>query len=424
MAGERVTIGVPVYRGEAFLEETLHSIQEQTHRDFEVLISFDEPNTACEAICAKFLTDSRFSLSFRPERLGWVGNMNWLLTQVETDFWYYHQQDDLVAPNYLEVLLAHARGNPEAALVYCDLVPMGRIQEPFVQPAPVRGATAFMRVMTMLHEHFPAFAFRGLTRVAALRQAKGVPTNEVTNFGVDICWLTAVARFGELHHVPQPLYRKRYHSSNTESKWWGWERETRLEAWSVHCVNMLEQAMQIEATTQEMRLLWLAAVERLTSPQAAGHFLNLAELTRENRIALFDRFFEQAYVSKRIDVPNLLEAEWEEIRDWARGFYWVPGEAPFEITAFGPNPVRAGEAFNVQPDGVSAIWVRLSRHAEPGVKLRMDDIVLETVARGPVLTAVVPPAVFQEAGAKALGVIGPNGHPRSEPVTFQVLPRA
>ena len=57
MRSERVTIGVPVYHGEAFLDEALRSIQAQTHRDFEVLISFDEPSAACEKICARFAGD-------------------------------------------------------------------------------------------------------------------------------------------------------------------------------------------------------------------------------------------------------------------------------------------------------------------------------------------------------------------------------
>lgn len=422
MAGERVTIGVPVYRGEDFLEETLHSIQQQTHRDLDVLISFDEASPACAEICAKFLNDPRFAMSLRPERLGWVGNINWLMTQTRTDFWYFHQQDDIVAPDYLEVLLQHARTHPEAALVYCDLLPMGRIKEPFVQQSSVRGATAFMRMMTLLHEHFPAFAFRGLTRVAALRKAGSVPTNDMTNFGVDTCWMTAIARSGELHHVPAPLYRKRYHSSNTESKWWAWPKETRLAAWSLHCVNMLEAAMQIEATTQEMRLLWLAAVERLTSPHAAGHFLPIAELSMEDRATLFDGFLERAFASRRIDLPALLDAPWEETCDWARGFYWRPAAEPFVIMDFGPAPVRAGEAFNVQPNGESAIWVRLSRSAEPGVKLTMDGILLKTDGRGAVLTAVVPPSIVQEAGPKSLTVVGFNGQERCQPVIFEVLP--
>ena len=363
---ERVTIGVPVYRGEDYLAETLDSIRAQTHRDFTVLLSLDGPDPACEALCRRYLDDPRFQLTIQPERLGWVGNINWLMQQVETEFWYLHQQDDLVAPTYLETLLEHAKRHPEAAIVYCDLLPFGRIEEPFSEQAPpVLGATAFMRVMTMLHEHWPAFAFRGLTRAAALRDVGGIPVNAITNFGVDICWLTGIARSGELHHVPQALYRKRYHATNTESKWWAVDKEARLEMWPIHCVNMLEQAMQIRATVQEFRLLWLAGVERLASPQAAGHFVPLAELTPEDRERLFDRFMEAAQASSSLDVPARLDATWEEIGRWTRAFYWIPASEPLKVVNFGPQQVVAGEHFNIQADGQSAIWVLFNRPADP-----------------------------------------------------------
>jgi hypothetical protein len=84
------------------------------------------------------------------------------MKQVSGDYWYFHQQDDLTAVNYVEALLDHARKNPEAALVCCELVPFGRIEGRLEQPASVLGASAFIRLMTFLHEQFPAFAFRGL----------------------------------------------------------------------------------------------------------------------------------------------------------------------------------------------------------------------------------------------------------------------
>jgi len=420
---ERVTIGVPVYRGEAFLEETLHSIQKQTYRRFEVLISLDGPDPVCEKICARFLEDSRFKLSIRPERLGWIGNLNWLLAQVASDFWYFHQQDDLTEPDYIEVLLEHARSNPTAALVYSDLVPIGRIKGPFTQPRSVRGATAFMRVMTLLHEHFPAFAFRGLTRAAAVHEAGNVQTNEIENAGVPISWLTGVARVGELLHVPRPLYRKRYHSNNTESKWREWPKEKQIRGWCAHCVNMLEQAMRIQATIQEFRMLWLAAVERLTSPRAGGHFFPIAELTTSDREMIFDGFIDRARASTMLNVPALLDAEWPEIQQWSRGFYWIPSGAPIEIKDFGPNPVCAGMLFNVQPNGESAVWVRISRAGEPGLKLQLGNTVLDAVLDSTLLTAHVPAAVTQHAGKIPLIVIGHWGEARSDPVMFEVLER-
>ena len=419
---ERVTIGVPVYRGEEFLEETLTSIRSQTWRDFEAVISIDGPDPACEAIAGKFARgDGRFRVVVQPSRRGWVGNLNWLLSRVETDFWYFHQQDDLVSPDYVEALVGLARENPRAALVFCDLTPFGRIEKPFTQPDSVRGSSASTRMLVMLREHFPAFAFRGLTRACAIREAGSVPENEFENFGSDICWLTGVARAGELLRLPRPLYRKRYHGTNTESKWWSWPADRRVGAWSAHCVHMLEQAMKIGAGPQENRLLWAAAVGRLASPEAAGHFLPIAELTMADRQRLLEEFLSRARGSPLLDADRRLESPWEQIEEWTRGFCWIPGGAPYEIEDFGPNPVAAGQVFNAQPDGSSSLWVRLSRSAEPGLRLRLEADLLETAIAGPLLTARVPPSATDRPARKPLSIVGPDGKERSRPVLVEVL---
>jgi len=113
-----MTIGVPVYQGEAFIEETLRSIQDQTHRNIEVIISLDGPQPASEQRCQPFLKDSRFRIVVQPERLGWVGNINWLMAQAETPYWYCNAQDDLVDRCYVETLLWHTQQMPAAAVVF------------------------------------------------------------------------------------------------------------------------------------------------------------------------------------------------------------------------------------------------------------------------------------------------------------------
>jgi hypothetical protein len=421
---QHVTIGVPVYRGERWLRETLGCIQAQTHRDFDVLISLDGPDPACQAICESFLSDSRFRLVIQPERLGWNGNISWLMRHAEGDYWYFHQQDDLTAQNYVEVLMAHACSHPSAALVCGELVPFGRIEGTMEQPASVLGASPFMRLMTFLHEQFPAFAFRGLTRIDAVRQAGDILSNPFVSFGCDICWIAAVALSGEIHHLPLPLYWKRYHDANTESAFWVLPRDTRLDAWAIHCAQMLETALRVETTAQGMRLLWMAAIERLTSPSAAGHFLPVADLTPAERGRLLNAFLAHARASATHDVSALLDASWPEIESWTRGFYYVPADDPIEIVAYGPSPVRCGEPFEVQPDGSSALWVRTARRPAPNWRIRLDGAILPTVVRNTLLTSKVPPELTRVPGGLELVLVSADGTPRSGPVTFDVLPPA
>jgi hypothetical protein len=90
---------------------------------------------------------------------------------------------------------------------------------------------------------------------------------------------------------------------------------------------MLRQALLIDATPQDRRLLWLAVVERLVSPRTASYFLPIAELTVTERADMLDSFLKRARTSS-IDIPASLDATWDEIESWTKGFYWVPAKSP------------------------------------------------------------------------------------------------
>ena len=410
----RVTIGVPIYRGEAFLAEALRSIQAQTFTDWQAILSLDGPDHACEAICREFLSDSRFRVVNHRQRLGWVGQLNWLLAQVDGEFWYYHQQDDLTAPEYLATLVGHAERHPEAAIASCDLVPFGRIEGRFEQQPSITGATPFTRVLTVLRDVANSYQFRGVTRADVVRRAGPAPDNERNGFCADLGWLVAVARCGEIHRVPLELYRKRYHGTNTESAWWAWDRRERLRAWPMHCMELAAQALRGDFTVHEARLLWLAAVERLTSPQVAGHFLPLADLAEGDREGmLVDLLARAKAAAPLLDLPMILDAGWPAIDAMSRVTFHDASREPITILDFGPRKIRRGRGFNVQPDGRSAVWVKTSRRAFRDVQISVGGATLETYHEGTVYTAFVPEELIAQVRVVPLVLIGRDGRKRS-----------
>jgi hypothetical protein len=161
-------------------------------------------------------------------------------------------------------------------------------------------------------------AFRGLTRAPAL--AGGIPPNEVDSFACEVAWMAAAARFGELHRVPQTLSRKRYHADNVHTKWDDWPAEKRTRGWTVHCAAMLEQAMLVEAGPLERRLLWLAAVARLVSPRTAARHVPVLTMDAAAHAARLESFFDYVLTVKKIDVPGLLDASWDDVRRWTTAF--------------------------------------------------------------------------------------------------------
>ena len=108
MAQPRILIGMPAFRGVDHIHEALQSISNQDHRDFRILISVDDSDFETAAACEPFLKDSRFSLVVQNHRLGWAGNINWLMSQPDFDFFCYWQHDDFTLANYISELLRSA----------------------------------------------------------------------------------------------------------------------------------------------------------------------------------------------------------------------------------------------------------------------------------------------------------------------------
>jgi hypothetical protein len=77
--------------------------------------------------------------------------------------------------------------------------------------------------------------------------------------------------------------------------------------------------------------------------------------------------------------------------------------------------------FNVQPNGASAIWVRVDRYPGPGVQISLDGAVLRAELAGDVVTALVPGALTAHPGRVPLLVIGPDGSERSNTVWLDIV---
>lgn len=319
-----ITVGIPVYRGRLYLEESLASVQNQTYPEFEAIVSLDGPDPECAEICQKFLSDSRFRLVVQPRRLGWMDHTNWLMAQVQTEFWHLQEQDDVIEPIFFETLIDHARKHPEVAAVFSDLRTFGTF-ESYITMSSVIGS-GVIRQLKLIHEHFQGVAPLGLIRSEALRMSGGLYVNEFENFAADTAFMSALARWGELHRIPLELYRKRVHAASTHATWWEWPRDTRFKAWQAHCLDMLRQAVQVDASAQDLCLIWLAVVERLLSPRTASHFIPIAELTGAERADILDSFL-QLIRNSSVDLPTSLATSWDEIVRLTKGFFWV-GRTP------------------------------------------------------------------------------------------------
>ncbi|MEO7521916.1 MAG: glycosyltransferase family A protein [Gemmatimonas sp.] len=222
-----ITVCVPVYDAAAFVRETLDHIAAQTFRDFKVLVSVDECSDDSELVCRRMESDSRFEVVTQTRRLGWVGNVNWLIGQVDTPFFCITPHDDLLDPHYLQATRDLLMREPAAACAYSDIQGFGE-QEPVISQPEVRG-DRMQRVLDALLNHYSAVTFRGLIRRRNTEDRPLVPTGIPRDFAADTAWTVRLALRGELLRIPALLYRKRYDDSSVHAGWGALPRREHLQ---------------------------------------------------------------------------------------------------------------------------------------------------------------------------------------------------
>ncbi len=117
----RVSIGMPVFNGEAYVAEAIESILAQTYRDFELIISDNGSTDATPAICRRYAgADDRVRFHRSQVNRGAAWNFNHLPHLAVGEFFKWAAHDDTLAPTYLQrcvdvldrrhdVVLCHSR---------------------------------------------------------------------------------------------------------------------------------------------------------------------------------------------------------------------------------------------------------------------------------------------------------------------------
>jgi glycosyltransferase involved in cell wall biosynthesis len=102
----KISIGMPVWNGEPFIKEALHSILNQTYVNFELIISDNGSNDKTEEICKYFNSrDERIKYYRSPINKGGFNNFMSVLNKSDGDYFMWAAADDQWDLNWLEVLI-------------------------------------------------------------------------------------------------------------------------------------------------------------------------------------------------------------------------------------------------------------------------------------------------------------------------------
>jgi len=113
----RVSIGLPVYNGENYVEEAIVSVLNQTYSDLELLISDNASTDRTGQICRDYASsDSRIRYMCNERNLGAAPNYNIVFEHSTGTYFKWLAHDDRLLPPYVEVTAAALETRPRTVL--------------------------------------------------------------------------------------------------------------------------------------------------------------------------------------------------------------------------------------------------------------------------------------------------------------------
>lgn len=124
----KISIIIPIYNAEKYLENCLKSIERQTYTDIEVLLINDGSTDESEAICKAYISkDARFKyFKINNHGVGYARNLG--IDKSTGEFLCFVDADDYVSERFCEVLISNME-KYNADLSVCNYIELKKIKD-------------------------------------------------------------------------------------------------------------------------------------------------------------------------------------------------------------------------------------------------------------------------------------------------------
>lgn len=214
----RVSVLLPVWNGEAFLEQAIESILRQTLPSFELIVIDDGSSDRSAAIAEGFASnDGRVRVLRRPHE-GLSPSLNAGIAAARGEFLARMDADDVSVPGRLEKQIAYLDAHPACVAAGA-----------WIEVVDEDGRPLGTKTYVTTHAEISAALLRGISPIAhptavvragALRAAGGYDARRYPSEDLDL-WFRLAER-GELANVGEALLRHRRHRAAVGVR----ERET------------------------------------------------------------------------------------------------------------------------------------------------------------------------------------------------------
>ncbi|MFH1841801.1 MAG: glycosyltransferase family 2 protein [bacterium] len=185
----RLSIGLPVYNGEAFVGDAIRSLLDQTFTDFELIISDNcSTDRTVEIVQAFAEQDPRVRIHRNETNLGAARNFNLVFELATAEFFKWAAADDICQPAYLARCIDMLDSDPDIVLCHSladqidpDGQRVGEYRYPMRADAP-DVLTRFTDLIIVRHDCHAVF---GVIRHDALAKR---PSSAPMSAPTGCCW--------------------------------------------------------------------------------------------------------------------------------------------------------------------------------------------------------------------------------------------
>jgi glycosyltransferase involved in cell wall biosynthesis len=248
-----VTVMIPVYNAEAFINETIDSVLCQSFTDFELLLP-DDGSTDRSAEIIRSYTDSR--IRYVKCAHDFIGTLNRGLSLASGKYIAFMDHDDIMLPGRLHTQYDFMESRTGIAACGGYMIAFGKnsgkMTAPLTYPEIVKGF--------ITEDMAPVFNSTGFVRRETLRKYH-IDFKRGYSFAADLKFWSDMVKIGKVVNIPENLIR--YRTSDTQTS----------------LVTLSESRKAVEAIYQEMIRYMFSGLpeENDFVSSLRGHFMPVLE---------------------------------------------------------------------------------------------------------------------------------------------------
>lgn len=225
----RVSIGMPVYNGEKYIEEALKSNLHQTYEDFILYIADNASTDRTQEICQDYSSmDNRIIYIRNPQNLGAAKNYSICFAPAQSEYFRWANADDTAESTLIEKCITFLDDNPDYILTYAKTNIIdndGNFLEKYNDNLDLQQDTALDRFKYFHHNVGLNNIFYGLMRRELLAKSS-LLGNYIAS---DINLIGELSLYGKFNEIPEYLFNRRMHAD--ASSWDRSDDEKQKEFW-------------------------------------------------------------------------------------------------------------------------------------------------------------------------------------------------